>query len=78
MERRQTFKGNHLSAMAIDIHPFPQPSSATVRSLKMEAGCLFNPSKKVNDQSSGTKMLGITIDVNFFLPLYPEVSRKWF
>ncbi|KAJ0588573.1 hypothetical protein HanIR_Chr04g0176171 [Helianthus annuus] len=67
MRVTMTLDGNHLSAMAMEIHPFPQPSSATVLSLKIESGCLFNPSKKVKDQSSGIKMLGITIIVNFFL-----------
>lgn len=73
---KQTLEGSHLSAIARDIHPFPQPNSATVLSLKIESGCLLSPSKKVKDQSSGTKMLGITIEVNFFLPLYPAYSQR--
>ena len=43
-EKEPTFDGNHFSAMAMDIHPFPQPSSATVLSLKIESGCRFSPS----------------------------------
>lgn len=75
-DKEPTFDGNHFSAMAMDIHPFPQPSSATVLSLKIESGCRFSPSQKVKDQSSGTKMLGITIVVNFFLPRQPAFGPQ--
>jgi hypothetical protein len=30
--------------MAMEIHPFPHPSSETVLSLKIESWCLFSPS----------------------------------
>lgn len=76
IDKEPTFDGNHFSAMAMDIHPFPQPSSATVLSLKIESGCRFSPSQKVKDQSSGTKMLGITIVVNFFLPRQPAFGPQ--
>ena len=53
-----TFLGDHFSAIAIEIQPFPHPNSARSRSLKTLSGNLLMPSKKVKDQSSGLNMLG--------------------